>query len=356
MNSTYRKIGVGKRKIGKDEPVFVIAEIGCNFEGDIDRAKEMIKAATNAGVDAVKFQTFIPKKLASKCAEKFWEIEGCPGETQLEEFLQMPLLTFEQYKVLQAEANKSGIIFFSTPSDEDSADMLEKLDIPLYKISSMDITYIPLLRHIARKKKPIILSTGASTIDEIKEAVDAIESENNDQIILLHCITNYPTAPENVNLNMMKHVMEAFPQYPIGYSDHTRMPESADILVAAVTMGAKVIEKHFTFDKSRLGYDHEISADYEDMKKIINSFRVVENAMGSWIKKPTASEEMARKWARRSLVAKINISKGSVITEDMIAIKRPGTGIEPKFLKDMLGKKAGKDIVEDEVITWELIE
>lgn len=349
-------IRIGNKNIGTDSPVFVIAEAGCNFENDIERAKEMIKAAAIAGADAIKFQTFIPGKLVTKDAPKFWDIKGCPGETQYEEFMEMPQLTFAQYQELNEIADDAGIIFFSTPSDEESADMLEKLGVLLYKISSMDITHIPLLRHIAKKKKPIILSTGASTIDEIKEAVDAIESENNDQIILLHCITNYPTVPGNVNLNMMRQMMEVFPQYPIGYSDHTRMLESHDILVAAVALGAKVIEKHFTFDKTRPGYDHEISADYEDLKKIVTGFRIVENAMGAGIKKPIKSEEKARKWARRSLVAKMNLPQGCIITEDMIAIKRPGNGIEPKFLGNVLGKKARKDIKEDELITWDMIE
>jgi sialic acid synthase SpsE len=219
----------------------------------------------------------------------------------------------------------------------------------------MDITHLPFLKYVAKKKKPIILSTGASTIDEIKEAIKTIEEGGNNQIILLHCITNYPTKPENVNLNMMKDIMKAFPQYTVGYSDHTCMPESRDVLVAAVAMGANVIEKHFTFDKTRPGYDHHISADYEDLKDIVNSFRLIEKVMGTDIKKPTLSEEKARKFARRSLVAKTNISKGIVITREMIAIKRPGTGIEPKFLDGVVGKRAKKDIKEDKVITWEMI-
>ncbi len=348
-------IKIGDKNIGRDSPAFVIAEAGCNFENDIERAKEMIRAAASAGADAIKFQTFIPEKLVTKDAPKFWDIAGCSGETQYDEFIEMPQLTFAQYQELKKIADECGIILFSTPSDEDSADMLEKLGVSAYKISSMDITHIPLLKHIARKKKTIILSTGASTIDEIKEAVDAIESEKNYQIILLHCITNYPTVPENVNLNMIRQMMEIFPQYPVGYSDHTKMPDSADMLVAAVAVGAKVIEKHFTFDKTRPGYDHEISADYEDLKKIVKSIRIVETSLGTGIKKPTASEEKARRLARRSLVAKSNIHRNTAITREMIAIKRPGTGIEPKFLYAVIGKKAKKDIREDEVIFWEML-
>jgi len=348
-------IKIGTKEIGAKSPVFVVAEIGCNFEGSLARAKEMIKAAAAAGSDAVKFQTFVPDKLVTRDAPKFWDIKGCPGETQYEEFKATPRLSFNQYKELKALADKLGIVLFSTPSDEESADMLEEIGVPLYKIGSMDITHLPLLRHIARKGKPIVLSTGASTIEEVKEAVAAIESEGNRQIVLLHCVTNYPTKIKDVNLNMMKQMMDAFPKYPVGYSDHTKMPESMHVLAAAVAMGAKVIEKHFTFDKTRPGYDHEISADYEDLRNMVRSFRVIEHAMGTKVKKPVPSEMRARKWARRSLVTIKTISKGAIITKEMIAIKRPGTGVAPKFLKDVVGKRASKDIKEDVVITWDML-
>lgn len=348
-------ISVGNKKIGPNVPVFTIAEAGCNFEGDIRRAKEMIKAAASTGADAIKFQTFIPEKLVTKDAPKFWEIPGCVGKTQYEEFEEIPQLSFEEYKELKKTADANEIIFFSTPSDEKSADMLQRLEVPIYKIGSMDITHFPLLKHIARKKKPMIISTGASTIDEVKEAVRVIETQSNHQIALLHCITNYPTRVDNVNLNMMKNLMSEFPQYPVGYSDHTKMPESEDILIAAVALGAKVIEKHFTFDKNRPGYDHEISADYSDLRKIIKSIRTVEKAMGAKTKRPIPSEKKARILARRSLVSARDIPKGITITKEMIAVKRPGTGIEPKFLGKVIGKKAKRNIKEDEVITWEMV-
>ena len=348
-------IKIGTREIGAKSPVFVIAEIGCNFEGSLARAKAMIKAAAAAGADAVKFQTFIPDKLVTRDAPKFWDIKGCPGETQYEEFKATPRLSLNQYKELKALADKLGIVLFSTPSDEESVDMFEKIGVPLYKIGSMDITHLPLLRHTARKGKPIILSTGASTIEEVKEAVGTIESEGNHQIALLHCVTNYPTKIEDVNLNMIKHMMRVFPRYPVGYSDHTKMPDSMYVLMAAVAMGAKVIEKHFTFDRNRLGYDHEISADYKDLKSMIRHFRAIERAMGASIKKPAPSEARARKWARRSLVAAKTIPKGRIITQEMVAIKRPGTGVAPKFLKEIIGKRAGRDIKEDEVITWRML-
>lgn len=334
-------------KLKSSSSTFVIAEIGCNFEGDMELAKEMIVKAKESVCDAAKFQTFIPEKLVTRTAPKFWEISGCPGETQYDEFKQMPQLNFEQYKDLKKVADDCGIIFFSTPSDEESADMLDEVGVPLFKIASMDLTHIPLLKHIAKKSKPIILSTGMSTIDEIKTAIDAIKSEGNNQIILLHCITNYPTQIEDANLNMILDIKQNFPEYIVGYSDHTKMPESLAIITAAVGIGARVIEKHFTFDKTRPGYDHEISADYEDMKRIVESIRTIEKALGSSIKKPTLSEEKVRHLARRSIVARTNIPKGTVITKDMLDIKRPGTGLEPRFLYQVIGKKAKKDIKED---------
>lgn len=339
----------------KNRGVFFIAEAGCNFEGDLDRAKEMIKMAARGGVDAIKFQTFIPEKLVTRDAPKFWDIKGCPGETQFDEFTQTPRLAFEDYIDLKKFSEKKGILFFSTPSDESSVDLLEEVGVPLYKISSMDITHIPLIKHIAKTGKPIILSTGASTISEIQDAVSVIESEGNMDITLLHCITNYPTRIGNVNLAMMQEIKETFPNYAVGYSDHTKMPESMCVIGAAVALGASVIEKHFTFDKRRPGYDHEISMDYHDLKEISRAIRIVRQCLGDRTKKPVISELKSRKWARRSIVATMAIKKGACITNEMLSIKRPGTGVEPKYIDDVIGTCAKLDIPEDKVIQWVMI-
>lgn len=350
-----KKIIINSKCICENEPVFIIAEIGCNFEGDLDRAKEMIKASAVAGADAIKFQTFNPRKLASKYAEKFWEIEGCPGETQLEEFLSMPQLSFEQYKQLKEEADSLGLVFFSTPCDEESADMLDRIGVPLYKISSMDITHAPLLKHIARKGKPVIISTGASTIAEIQEAVGLVREEGNEQIVLLQCITNYPTEDQNINLRMVTHLKKIFPELLVGYSDHA-IPENGEgIISAAVALGAKIIEKHFTFDSKRPGYDHQISADFQMLKRIVSQVRRVEKALGEEYKRPIESEAKARIQARRSIVAIRGILEGTVISKEMLVMKRPGTGIEPKFIDSIVGKKSTRDIKEDEVINWDMI-
>ncbi|HPO90725.1 MAG TPA: N-acetylneuraminate synthase family protein [Victivallales bacterium] len=350
-----KNIKIANKIVGHRKSVFIIAEIGCNFENDFSRAVEMIEKASEAGVDAVKFQTFNPDTLVTKTAPKFWDIKGCPGETQFEEFSQMYRLNFSQYKELKKIADCLGIIFFSTPSDEESGDMLEELGVPVYKVASMDITNIPFLKYIAKKKKPIILSTGASTIQEIKEAVKAIESEGNKKIILFHCITNYPTNISNVNMAMMQDIQRHFSSYPVGYSDHTKMPESLAVILAAVGCGAKVIEKHFTFDKNRPGYDHEISADYKDMEEIVKNIRIVENIFGNNVKAPIPGEKRARKFGRRSIVAKVDIRKGMTISKEMLIIKRPGTGIEPKFLDRVIGKIAKKTIKADTVLKWEML-
>jgi len=349
---TTKKAGFSPNK---NRGVFLIAEAGCNFEGDIERAKEMITMASRNGADAIKFQTFIPDKLVTRDAPKFWDIKGCPGETQYDEFEQTPRLEFEDYLELKAYAEKAGICFFSTPSDESSVDLLEDIDVPLYKISSMDITHIPLIKYIAKTGKPMIISTGASTLDEIQFAVSAAESEGNHNISLLHCITNYPTKIKDVNLAMMLEIKEAFPDYPIGYSDHTIMPNSVPVISAAVALGAMVIEKHYTFNKNNPGYDHEISMDYQDLKEISETIRIVRQSLGSRFKKPVKSELKSRKWARRSIVSEVPIKKGTRITKKMVSIKRPGTGIEPQFINKIIGSSANHDIPEDTVIQWDMV-
>jgi len=335
---------------------FIVVEIGCNFEGDLELAGEMIRKAAETGVDAVKFQTVVADKMTTKTAEKFWEIEGCMGQTQYEEFKQTYYLKYDEYMELKEVAQNAGIIFFSTPEDDsESIDLLEKIDIPLYKVSSMNITHFPLLKRIAQTRKPIIVSTGASTIGEIEKAVNIIKEEGNDQIALLHCISRYPTGDEDVNLRMITHLQEVFPYIPIGYSDHT-LPENGEgILAAAVSMGARIIEKHFTFDNKRPGYDHAISADYEGIKRIVAQIRRVEKALGKEYKQPIESELKARIHARRSIVAANNIPKGTVITRKMLDIKRPGTGIEPEFLDVVVERKARTDISEDTVLQWNMI-
>lgn len=337
------------------EGVFIITEVGCNFEGDFGRAVEMVHATADAGADAVKFQTFVAERLASRSAEKFWEIEGCPGRTQLDEFRQMPSLSADEYLRLKETAEKRGLVFFSTPSDEGSADLLEEVGVEMYKISSMDITHLPLLRHVARKGRPVIISTGASTVGEIDEALRVMADEGNTDVAVLHCTSNYPTEDRNVNLRMISHLKEVFPHVPVGYSDHTLPEDGEGIIASAVALGARIIEKHFTFDNTRPGYDHEISVDYQGLTRLVRQVRRVEEALGEAFKRPVESEARARLHARRSIVAAVSIPRGAVLTREMLAIKRPGTGIEPRFLDVVVGRTASTSIEEDAVITWEML-
>lgn len=347
-----RTIQVGNRRIGEGDPVFVIAEAGCNHENDFSRACEMVTAAAEAGADAIKFQSFTPETLVTRDAKKFWDIPG-PGATQYEEFVEaQPRFSREQYQELIALADRRGIVFFSTPADETWVDVLDGLGVVLFKIASMDITHLGLLRHVARKRKPVILSTGASRLQEIREAVAVIQQEGNQDIVLLHCISTYPTPPAEVNLRMMRHLAAEFPQCAIGYSDHTVPDQPLLVPTLAVAAGARVIEKHFTFDRARPGYDHQISADYAGLARMCAEFRQVERILGRPTKAPTQAEERTRRLGRRSLVASVAIPRGARIAPGMLAVKRPGTGIEPKFLEQVVGRVARRDIAQDHVLEW----
>lgn len=349
-------VRIADRLVGGDHPAFIIAEAGCNHENDVQRARDMVAAAAQAGADAIKFQSFSPDALVTRDAPKFWDLPG-PGETQYEEFEQIqPRFTRAQDAELAALARQRGISWFSTPCDERWADYLDELGAPAFKIASMDLTHLPLLRHVARKRKPVIVSTGASDVPEIREAVACLEAEGAAGIVLLHCVSAYPTAPADVNLRMMQDLARHFPQCVIGYSDHT-VPsrDRVPVPVLAVAAGAKVIEKHFTFDAARPGYDHEISADYAGLARLVAGCREAEQALGSREKAPVEAERRARQFGRRSLVAATDIPKGARITAEMLAVKRPGTGIPPKSLPRVIGAVAARGIARDQVVQWEWV-
>ncbi|HLG71768.1 MAG TPA: N-acetylneuraminate synthase family protein [Chloroflexota bacterium] len=348
-------LSIGGRAIGPGQPTFVIAEAGCNHENDFDRACEMVLRAAEAGADVIKFQSFTPATLVTRNAPKFWDIAG-PGETQFAEFEAIrPTFTDAQYDTLVQLAREHGILFASTPSDERWADFLDELGMPLFKVASMDITHLPLIRHIARKGKPVILSTGAAYANEIAQAVDVIRKEGNDEIVLLHCVSTYPTPPAGANLGMMHDLRARFPGCVIGYSDHTVPGSRPSVPAIAVAAGANVIEKHFTFDQSRAGYDHEISADYTELRTLVQEFRFIESTLGRTEKAPTEAEKRTREWGRRSIVAAVDIPEGAILTVEMLAIKRPGTGIEPRFLDQLPGRAVVRSITADEVFTWDML-
>ncbi|GAB6190219.1 N-acetylneuraminate synthase family protein [Marinitoga arctica] len=345
-------IKIGKRILYKTKPFdkpYIIAEAGVNHEGDIEKAKLMIKQAAEAGADAIKFQTYKAEKLASKYSPSYWDTTKENTKNQYELFKKYDKFWKNEYELLAEYSEKCGIDFMSTPFDFESADFLDPL-IPAYKIASADITNIPFLKYIAKKEKPILLSTGASSISEIWKAVETIKNEGNDNIILLHCVLNYPTNLENANIGMIKDMNEKFPDYIIGYSDHTLPNGMKDVLTAAWLMGAQVIEKHFTFDKSLPGNDHYHAMDKTDLKQFVEHISNLQKIIGKTKKDYLESEIPARNNARRSLIAAKFIPKGKVITKEDIDIKRPGIGVPPELYDKVIGSISTRDINEDEII------
>lgn len=329
---------------------FIIAEAGVNHNGDIELAKRLIDVAVEASADAVKFQTFKAEKtISSNTPRATYQSENMPevSETQLEMVKKLEL-KFEDFKTLKEYCDNKGIMFLSTPFDFESVDILEPL-IPAYKIASGEIINIPLLKYIASKGKPMILSTGMATLGEIEEAIEAID-EINPSIskILLHCTTNYPTPFEEVNLRAMLTLKEAF-KLPVGYSDHTL---GIEVPVAAVALGAKVIEKHFTLDRSLQGPDHKASLEPDELKAMVIAIRNVEKALGDGIKRPNRSELEIMKVARKCLVAGRDIEKGEILKKEDIEIKRAEEGIQPKFKDIIVDMKINKSIKRDESFSW----
>lgn len=349
-----RTVKIGGRLVGTDQPTFIVAEAGVNHNEDLMLAKEHVRQAAWAGADAIKFQTYTAAKLVTRSAPKYWHIGEPDGTTtQYQSFSLLDKLPREGYQELFALARELGILLFSTPFDEESADFLDALGTPAFKIASADLTFHPFLAHVAQKGKPVILSTGGSTIGEIQEAVAVIHGAGNRDVILLHCTLCYPTADEDANLRMIPHMQQVFPDCPIGLSDHT-----FGILVpaVAVALGARLIEKHFTVDKGLPGSaDHKLGVDPPELRELVRNVRSVEKALGRPMKEPVACEQPARLYARRSVVAARDIPKGTILTPEMLICKRPGTGIPPKFLPLLMGRPARADIHEDEVISWDQV-
>jgi N-acetylneuraminate synthase len=334
---------------------FIIAEAGINHNGDIKIAKKLIDAAVEAGADTVKFQTFKAEKIVIKAASKArYQIENTGGDELQFDMLKKFELSKSEHMDLFAYCKEKGIIFMSTPFDEESADMLDNLGMSIFKIPSGEITNKSLIQHIASKIKNIILSTGMSYLGEVEKAVNWINEawsklENKPRLTLLHCVSSYPAAIEDTNLLAMKTMVKAF-GLPVGYSDHT---PGIEIPVAAVAMGASIIEKHFTLDRNMPGPDHKASLEPDELKAMVRSIRNIESAFGDGVKRPMKNEEDTRSISRRSLVTTRDIRTGEIISSNDIAIKRPGNGIPPEFKEIIIGMQAKHDISADTVIRWE---
>lgn len=330
---------------------YIIAEIGVNHDGDVAVAREMIDVAADAGADAVKFQTFSADRLVTADARKAsYQDQNDPraGESQ-HAMLQRLELSEDELIACREHCLKRDIEFLSTPFDEDSADLLMDVGVKGFKVSSGDLTNIPLLEHLARKGLPIIVSTGMGDMDEVREAVEAIRAAGNPPLALLHCVSNYPAAPEDCNLSAIDTLARAF-EIPVGWSDHTL---GDTIALAAIARGASILEKHYTLDTNRAGPDHKASLMPEELKALITGIRTVEAAIGDGIKQPKPSEMDTAKVARRSLVAARDIKPGEAITAEMITRKRPGTGLKPNAIHQVLGRKAKNAIAIDTLIGLE---
>jgi N-acetylneuraminate synthase/N,N'-diacetyllegionaminate synthase len=333
--------------------VFIIAEAGVNHNGDLRKAFRLIDAAVAAGCDAVKFQTFKAEKLVSINASKARYQKITTGEKGSQfEMLKKLELDKSQHQQLSRHCRRQGIIFLSTPFDENSVDLLEQIGVSIYKVPSGEITNLPLLKYVALKKKPIILSTGMSTLEEVKRAVKTITSAGNSRITVLHCVTAYPAPVEQANLRAIQTLAGSL-KLPVGYSDHT---EGLDAVLAAVALGARVIEKHFTLDKNLPGPDHKASLEPGELKEMVARIRLLEKALGDGIKRPVPCEIENITVVRKSVIAAHTLIKGQKISRGDLAIKRPGNGIQPADINKVIGCKVRKNIEADKVLTWKDIQ
>lgn len=330
--------------------VYIIAEAGVNHNGDLELAKKLIDMAKECGADAVKFQTFKAEESTGIRADKaaYQKKNVMMHESQFDMIKKLEL-PFADFALLKEYCEKKNIDFVSTPDGEESLKCLVDMNVSRIKIGSTEVTNYPFLRKIANANKPVILSTGMSTLGEVEKAVDVLLENGTVDLELLHCTTNYPTAFEEVNLRAMLTMRDVF-HLPVGYSDHTPGFEAA---VAAVAMGAVVIEKHITLDKEMTGPDHKASMSPEEFGEYVRHIKNTEKLLGDGKKRPTANEKVMMQQVRRSILAARDLKAGTVLTEEMLCLKRPGTGIAPEFVPIILGRKIKKDKEKEETITWE---
>jgi len=342
MSEFYNEI------IARKEP-YIIAEIGANHNGDIKLAKEMIDKAKECGCDAVKFQSWSKESLFTKgfFKEKTQFVDENFGT--LEEMVEKFSLSKKEHIVFKKYCDNKKITFCSTPTTSEEVDMLDELKVPFFKVASMDLNNLSFLKYIAEKGKTIILSTGMGSLAEIETALNTIYETGNKEVILLHCVAIYPPDDKIINLRNIEMLSKTF-NIPVGFSDHTI---GTSIPLAAITLGAKVIEKHFTLDKTMPGWDHAVSANPEEMKIIVEEGKRIVTALGKYSRVVSAKEMKQRESFRRSIVTKRKIKKGELLQEKDLDFKRPGTGIRPDEIQYILGRKVNKDIEEDELIKWE---
>ena len=347
-----RTVEIAGRKIGHGFPCFIIAEAGVNHNGDLSLARQLVDLAAQSGADAVKFQTFkADKVIAAHAPKAHYQLQTTGADESQLEMVRKLELSFEAFRELYAYCQTKKILFLSTPFDDESTDFLDELGVTAFKVSSGEITNLPFLAHVARKAKPMLVSTGMSDLREVETAVRTIEQAGNSNLVLLHCTSNYPADSSDVNLRAM-HTMAAAFERPVGYSDHTL---GTEVSLAAVALGACVVEKHFTLDRNLSGPDHRASLEPLELQSLVRGIRIVEAALGHGRKEPAASEANTAAVARRSLVAGRDITSGTVLCAADVAVMRPGTGLAPAMLSQLLGRTARVNIPAGTLLSLEML-
>ena len=341
---------------------YVIAEMGVNFYdtaqvmniSPLEAAKLYIDKAAEVGVDCAKFQSYKASTIVSKNSPAYWDLTKEPTKTQYELFLKHDGFGKKEYKILCDYTHSKGMDFTSTPFDYASADYLENM-VDFYKISSSDISNIPFVKYIGAKGKPVYISVGASYLSEVDKAIRALKEVGCKDIVVFHCVLSYPTDPKNANLRIIETLKNDFPDIKIGFSDHVAPDETMMTLATAYMLGAEVIEKHFTLDKSLPGNDHYHAGEPADFKKAISNFKWIDTVLGSPEKTVLECELVPRREARRSLVLTRDMKAGEIIRKEDLMPKRPGTGISPEYVEIVVGRNVTRDLDEDTILTWDMI-
>ena len=349
-----KEIKIYDKTIGINSPIFLIAEAGVNHNGKLSLAKKLVDVAVKAKVDAIKFQTFNANELMLKTTPKVeYQKVNEDNSENFYELIKKLTFTEKDFIELKKYCDEKDIGFLSTPFGESAVELLEKINVPVYKISSGDMNNLPFLRLICTTRKPIFLSTGMANLDEVKESVDFIKMNNINDIVIFQCTTRYPASLDEINLNVIDTYKKEFPDNFIGFSDHSLGFEAS---IGAAAKGAKVIEKHFTLDKKMEGPDHKASLNPTELKEWVTKIRDLEVALGTYVKHPTTNEIEIAKIVRKSIVTKKNLKKGDILREDNITIKRPGVGISPREFNRIIGKKIKRDLQKNSIILWEDIQ
>jgi N,N'-diacetyllegionaminate synthase len=347
MDMKETDILIGQRVIGSGSGVFVVAEIGINHDGSMSQAEKLIDAAAESGADAVKFQSYRVDRLLIPSRDRYaQQMDGTESAYQM---LRRCELSWEDQEKLKKHADDRGVLFLSTPFDEESTDFLDSIGVPVFKIASADITHVPLLRHVASKGKPILLSTGMSFLSEVADAINNIRAAGANEILLMHCVSAYPASPQHMNLRALQ-TLQSYFELSVGLSDHS---EGILLPLVAVALGAVLIEKHFTLDKNASGPDHKSSMEPNDLKLLIKSLRDVEASLGDGRKRPSDVEEESRLFSRRSIVSAVDIRAHETIAQWMLTYKRPGSGLEPRHWEKVIGMTARRNIGKDTILQWE---